>query len=138
MIAPADLVIKAREWLGVPFLHQGRTHLGCDCLGFIAGVLNELGSTTLLAHLPNNYRRDPQALLVDGLEALCRRIELQAGALVLIRFPEMAHPSHAAIYTGKSLIHAYQTAGKVVEHNYGEPWVRQTDSIWAAPLVVYE
>ena len=39
-----NLIIKAAEtWIGTPFAHQARIkHVGCDCLGLIMGIANEL------------------------------------------------------------------------------------------------
>lgn len=138
MIAPQDVIEQAREWVGVKFLHQGRTRHGADCLGFIAAVLAELGSRGFLDHLPHNYARDPNVLLLERLPEVSREIELQPAALLLIQFPQAKVPSHAAIYTGVSMIHCYEIEGEVVEHTYGKPWTTRTKSIWALPLVTYQ
>ena len=137
MIAVPDLVDEARSWIGTPFLHQGRSRFGVDCLGFVAAVLADLGSTTAMRLLPQNYSRNPQSKVLDTLQANSREIPLEAGALLLIQFPHSKHPSHAALFTGASMIHAYQSVNKVVEHGYRGPWVQRTHSIWALPLVVY-
>jgi cell wall-associated NlpC family hydrolase len=138
VIAPNDLVLQAREWVGVPFLHQGRTRSGCDCLGFIAGVLGELDSTTALQLLPLDYGRAPQQQLRKNLTKACKQVPLQAGALLLIQWPMSPFPSHAAIYTGESMIHSFEAERKVVEHGYRTPWPQRTVSIWALPDVTYE
>lgn len=138
MIAPAALIAQARQWLGVRFLHQGRTRLGCDCMGFIAGALAELNARTALALLPVNYGREPQALLIDTLTRCCQPIALQPGALVLIQWPQTADPSHAAIYTGSSLLHCYEAVGEVIEHGYRPPWTTRTASVWSLPEVQHE
>ncbi len=137
MIAVEQLVAEAREWVGVKFVHQGRSRFGADCLGFIAATLAELGSRVLLDHLPNNYGRNPQALLLDGLTSLCQRIEIEPGALLIFQFPQSTLPSHAAIYTGESIIHAFEREHKVVESTYAAPWTKIFHSAWAMPLVVY-
>lgn len=137
MISVEQLVANSREWVGTKFVHQGRSRFGCDCLGLIAADLAELGSRVLLNHLPKNYGRNPQSLLIDGLTNLCRTIDLEPGALVLFQFPKAEFPSHAAIYTGESIIHAFQSEGKVVETSLGAPWTRLAHSNWALPLVVY-
>jgi cell wall-associated NlpC family hydrolase len=132
------LIAQARQWVGVPFRHQGRSRLGCDCLGFVCGVLDELGIPTGLELLPSNYARDPQSKLMDTLQANAREIALEPGALIVVQFPLAKWPSHAAIYTGRNIIHSYQSVGKVVEHIYAEPWVKRTRSVWALPLVTYQ
>lgn len=137
MITPASVIAQARDWRGVKFLHQGRTRMGCDCLGFIAGLMAELGSNVALQCLPINYARAPGARVLATLEAVSREIPLQVGALVLIRWPQSPDPSHAGIFTGCNLIHCTEGEHKVVEHRYGEPWLRRTHSIWALPEVQY-
>ena len=38
------IVTQARTWIGTPFHHQARLKgKGCDCLGLIVGVVDELG-----------------------------------------------------------------------------------------------
>jgi cell wall-associated NlpC family hydrolase len=138
VIAPATLTTKAREWLGVRFVHQGRTRFGCDCLGFIAGVLGELGEPLALKLLPSNYGREPQGLLLETLTKNCKQIPLQPGALLLIEWPLSNFPSHAALFTGASMIHSYEAAAHVVEHGYRAPWLTRTVSTWALPGVTYE
>ncbi|HEY4969205.1 MAG TPA: NlpC/P60 family protein [Steroidobacteraceae bacterium] len=137
MITPAEVIAQARQWLGVKFLHQGRTRTGCDCLGFVAGFMAEMGSNVPLQYLPVNYARAPGGKVLATLQAVTREIPLQVGALVLIRWPLMQDPSHTAIFTGCNLIHCTEGERKVVEHRYGEPWVRRTHSIWALPEVQY-
>lgn len=138
MIQPQQVIDQAREWLGVRFLHQGRSRSGADCLGFIAALMAELGSYTLLDHLPRNYGRMPQRLLPDGLEDLTYQIPLQPAAVCTIQFPKAQFPSHAGIFTGESFIHCYEAQKKIVEHGYRGPWVARTKTIWALPLVIYQ
>lgn len=138
MIEPSALVRQARSWLGVPFLHQGRSRIGVDCLGYVSALLAELGCGVALELLPTAYARNPQAQLERIVEANTREIPLAAGALIMIKFPHAEFASHAAIYTGTSMIHAYQQIGRVVEHAYGEPWIRRTKAVRALPLVAYE
>lgn len=137
MILPHDLIENYREWLGVKFLHQGRTRLGADCLGFIAAGAAEVGSTVFLKHLPINYARNPQSLLLDKLELLTRKIDLQPGALLTVRWPGDKFASHGSIFTGSTIIHCYEANRKVIEHSYSGAWVARTTSIWAIPLVRY-
>lgn len=138
MITPTELTAQARQWLGVPFLHQGRTRFGADCLGYLSALLAELGDATFLDYLPKTYGRGPQRLLLEGLTALTYQRALEAGTLVLIQWPMTEHASHAGLYTGESLIHCTEENGRVVEHGYREPWMRRTVSVWALPGVTYQ
>jgi cell wall-associated NlpC family hydrolase len=134
-----EVVDCARSWLGVRFRHQGRSRYGVDCLGFVASVMKDLGSTTFLNALPKNYPRNPRASLEAALPNFSRRIDVEAGAMLLIQFPHASHPSHAAILTREgTIIHAYESVRKVVEMGYRAPWDKRTRSAWALPLVTYE
>lgn len=136
-IAPTALIKQARAWLGVPFRHQGRTRISCDCLGYIAGMLGELDSATALELLPINYGREPQSMLLEILTKHCTQTTLKPAVLLAIQWPHAEYPSHAAIYTGESMIHCYEAVGRVVEHGYRPPWIARTASIWALPDVTY-
>lgn len=138
MIEAATVIAQAREWVGVPFLHQGRSRHGADCLGFIGAVLAELGSPIGLRLLPLNYSRTPGPKVLEVLTENCRNIPLEPAALLAIQFPQAKFPSHAAIYTGASIIHCDQLSGGVREVTYGQPWTSRTKSIWALPLVIYQ
>lgn len=137
MVPASAVVAQAREWVGVRFLHQGRERTGADCIGCIAGILSELDLMLALSELPNNYARAPQAELMQACERLCTPSDLRPGVLLLIKLPLTAYPSHAAIYTGFSMIHSDGMRGRIVEHGYGRPWTTRTHSIWALPGVDY-
>lgn len=138
MITAAELVTEAHDWLGVPFLHQGRSRHGVDCIGYVAALCAHLGAFEPINNLPHNYARNPQALLSDALRMLGTPTSLEAGCLILIKWPLSPHPSHVGIYTGASMIHCYEAVGKVVEHGYTTPWPERTASLWRIPGVTYE
>jgi cell wall-associated NlpC family hydrolase len=137
MITSAQLIAKAHDWVGVKFLHQGRSRDGADCLGFIAALLSELGNGVFLNNLPENYGRAPQRILLESLTRLTHEIPLQPAALVLIQWPKQEFPSHAGIFTGVNLIHCTEENRKVVEHGFRAPWPKRTASVWALPGVEY-
>lgn len=137
MIDPQAIVVEARTWVGTMFLHQGRNRQGCDCLGFISAVMADLGDSTFMQNLPHNYSRNPQGSLIAGIGRLCALSGLQPATLITFQFPKAEHPSHAALFTGSTIIHADQTVGKVVEHSYAGAWPRLTHSIWTIPGVKY-
>lgn len=137
MITPEQLVAEARDWIGVPFLHQGRSRHGVDCIGFVAAMCAHMGATKPLENLPHNYARNPQALLKDAIRMLGTPTTLEVGCLILIKWPAAKEASHVGIYTGTSMIHCYEGVGKVVEHGYSTPWPERTDSLWRIPGVSY-
>lgn len=136
-MTPARVIAQAREWRGVRFLHQGRARTGADCIGSLAGILAELGLPQAIEAMPHNYARAPQAQLLEGVQALCVPCELKPAALLLIKLPLTDYPSHAALYTGVSMIHSDGMHGCVVEHAYAGPWMKRTHSVWELPGVAY-
>jgi cell wall-associated NlpC family hydrolase len=120
------LAVSARKYLGVPFRHRGRTSSGLDCAGLALLAYKDLG-----LDLPDIriYGREPHK---NGLE---RAVEAALGA-PLARAPRVGDvlmfrfdrdPHHVGIagdyaHGGLSLIHAYGTAGRVVEHRLDDTW----------------
>ena len=83
-----------------------------------------------------NYGRLPTGALIDRIQQYCRPIEKAGPAtLVVIAWTKIA--AHVALGTGETLIHAYESVGRVVEHGYRGRWLRLTHSAWALPGVEY-
>lgn len=147
---PADLTAVFRSWTGVPWVHQGRTRHGVDCGGLIVCALEQAGLLPPEFPDPEAYGRAPQPGLAKLVERYCTWTEQPAeGLLVLIRWAPSQDPSHLAYLTGRNLVHAYSRAvgrtrggattqqGRVLEHRYGEPWLRQTVGLYEIPGVQY-
>lgn len=120
------VVAAARAHLGAPFRHRGRKPSGLDCAGLLVLAYRSLG-----VELPDIriYGREPHRNgLVRAVEAgfgspLPR--DPEPGDVLLMRFEEEPHHLGIAgdyVYGGLSLIHAYGTAGKVVEHRLDDLW----------------
>ena len=134
MTQAQDIVIQARTWLGTPFHHQARLKgKGCDCLGLIVGVVDELGlkdihGQPLAAYDEVTYSREPDgAYLTQKLTALLEEVpftEAQAGDLAL--FTVRDNPQHMALLTDYEgtlgMIHCYAQARRVVEHRLDDDW----------------
>jgi len=136
-----EVVAAARELVGVRFQHQGRTQLGVDCVGVPIVVGQRLGLLPRLLRLPN-YGRMPSPALIEQVQEHMRAApELAhdpiAGTMLVIAWRSNPLPSHVAIFTGTTIVHAYEAAGKVVEHGYTSVWHRITHSVWKFPGVSY-
>jgi cell wall-associated NlpC family hydrolase len=139
MISVDALIAEARTWVGVPFLHQGRTRHGADCAGFIVAMMRSAGELPGDFRDICNYGRRPNGELLMLVSRHCVRTRVEtAGLLVLIRWPRDSQASHVALSTGPTLIHCYQRQRVVVEHSYRGTWKRDTDSLWKLPGVIYE
>ncbi len=124
----ALVVEQARQWLGTPYIHQGRVKgAGVDCAGLIIGVAHALGVSSFDTMA---YGRLPSG---DALHKMLRAQAMPAGEhwlpgqIALLRFD--AEPAHLGILgdyasspNGLSLIHAYSHTGCVTEHRLADVW----------------
>lgn len=141
------IVCQARTWIGTPFHHQARLKgKGCDCLGLIVGVVDELelkdrNGVRLAAYDEVTYSKEPDgAYLARKLTGLLEEVpvaEARAGDLGLFKVRE--NPQHLAIFTDYpcagvggaasanqeftlGMIHCYAQARRVVEHRLDADW----------------
>lgn len=122
----ADKVLSiARTAIDTPFLHQGRlVGVGLDCAGLVTYILDTLG-------IPYNdqvgYSRRPYDGLIkstlDTQPNLIRVDSAKAGDFILMKF--FNEPQHLAVCAGDTIIHAWQTVGKVCEHRFDHIWKKR-------------
>lgn len=139
MITVPALIEEARSWVGVPYLHQGRSRLGVDCAGFLVALMRGAGELPSDFRDVRNYGRRPNGELEALVARHCVRVPTAAsGLLVLIQWRGHSRPSHTALLTGPTMIHCYERRRAVVEHSYRGMWIRDTHSLWRLPGVKYE
>src|SRR5579863_4434009 len=101
----ATIVAKAREYIGTPFVHQGRTKgQAIDCVGLVIctaselGLKNKHGVVASVEALPQQYSHQPQGNLTHETMAyhLPRKsmADMKPGDVVTARFSRAT--SHAA------------------------------------------
>jgi cell wall-associated NlpC family hydrolase len=136
-VTPTLIIEEARTWLGVPFMHQGRSRRGVDCIGLVIVVAQALDL------VPSSFeRRDYGRIpnrdeLGKKIREHCQPLaEPKPGCMFAMRWNKEA--AHVAIYTGETLIHSYERMGRVVEHSFRGRWPRFVDSFWGLPGVSYE
>lgn len=115
-----DLQTAARAYLDVPFHHQGRNKAGMDCGGLLVLSSHDIG--VILEDL-QGYARQPDGITMQAeLDRQLNRVhrQPQANDVLLMRFRK--HPQHIAIKTDNGIIHAFEKAGKVVEHTLDKKW----------------
>ena len=136
------IIAEARSWLGTPYHHQAaRKGAGCDCLGLVRGVYEEL-----VGPLPDPppYSRDwaearrRETLLDAAMEHLvsvgdpARR---QPGDVLIFRLTDKAMAKHSGILTGPDrMVHAQENAG-CVEVYLGRWWRRRIAGVFRFPGV---
>ena len=138
MIQAGAVVMTAREYLGTPFVHQGRSKSGVDCVGLLICTVRDLGLTTP-AEIP--YSRRPDGDLVKRLRQHLRRgdlcpYELTPGMVVSIRLP--IYPCHVAVVTEPNrIIHALASTGRVIEQSLNDAWYDRIVESYFIPGVFY-
>lgn len=126
------IVRIARGWIGTPYHHGGRLKgVGVDCAGLPIGVARELGAV-VREDLNYSASSDNLERMLAGVSLYCRQkpVEaLRAGDILVFRSRTMLN--HMAIYSGEgTIIHAYTSAGRVVEHGLSHGWRAAIHSVW--------
>ena len=119
-----DLIAAARTCVGIPFQHQGRQPgLGLDCAGLLVVALRTLRLDPLDR---TDYGRNPHGGALEAMldaQPLLFRVpiqEMRPADVLLMRFK--TDPQHLALFAGETIIHAYESAGKVAEHRLDTRW----------------
>lgn len=149
----AQIVATARSFIGVPFLHQGRSkQFGIDCIGLPIMVGVELGYGVRMETMGMpvrrcNYSQWPQDCeVLFGMRHWLREIPLGSerpgDVLCLWQAPTRVTPPvacHAAIVTdlpsGLGMIHAYSPNKKVIEHGLDVAWQCKIAGVFLFPDV---
>jgi cell wall-associated NlpC family hydrolase len=126
-----NLVDKSRSFIGVPYVHQGRTRAGLDCIGLILAIGEELGKPVKQDYA---YQQIPEpSILWKGLDDNFIRKpahRLAPGDIMVFRIA--VDPQHIAIYLGDDrMLHAYENVGQVVEHRYADVWKRRLLAVYS-------
>jgi len=139
-----DIVAQAREWIGVPFVHQGRTRLGVDCVGLLLCVCRELGVVEPDFDVTGYPRQPDGTTLLEICGRYMTRIgreDLQPGDAIVLRFERL--PQHMGIvgdyrHGGLSIIHALGSPdgkGRVIEHHLNTSTMARFVAAYALPGV---
>ena len=125
----------ARAYIGVPFVHQGRSTRGLDCIGLVERALLDAGMEHY--RLPANwldYGRDPHRGLLEQRMAEvfgAPVADMQPGDVVAIKY---AGPIRHVGLIGEAeaggvryltLIHTDSHLGRVTEHRIDDRWARR-------------
>jgi cell wall-associated NlpC family hydrolase len=137
MMTPAAIVAQARDYVGVPWRHQGRSRAGVDCVGLVLAVARDFG---LPVPAVDDYGWVPDgarmlALCEAHLQPVAPHAK-QLGDILLINAPRLHLPRHVALFAGETIIHAYNLARQVVEVNFASPWPESVQRVYRLPGVV--
>lgn len=138
MTTREQVVEEARKWLGTPYHAQAAVlgH-GVDCVNLVNEIL--VGSGALPRMELPVYRARPDGTLMTRIAEYLDRIpreQADAGDVLVFSHPRMG-PSHLALLTSKTtIIHAYMTNRKVVEHSLNADWSRLVVAAFRAEGVI--
>ena len=133
-----SLELTAREFIGTPFLHQGRNPaVGIDCIGLIVCCFRVLGWPHEQHDNPTYSRRPHQGLLEKHLQAAFGEplppSDAQPGDVLAMRHAGPVrhvgvvgrHPSGAL-----TVIHTSADLGCVTEHILAGAWLRRVAGVY--------
>ena len=137
----AAIVQEARSWLGVRWVHQGRSRAGVDCAGLVLLVAQAQRSWSL------DVRDYPRQATDESMLELCRqhlqpvaRAALQPGDVAVFGFDNQRHVGIVGDYPAPgalSLIHAYALAPRrVVEVRFDSVWMGRVVGCFRFPGVI--
>lgn len=122
-----DFINELRKYLGVKFLHQGRTEDGIDCAGLVIVSAKKLGfdfyDVVIYDRKPNQYE------IIKSIEEAglyqVRRNKIDVGDILLMSYD--GNVQHIAVVSEKNeesiyIIHAV-TDREVIEHRLDKAWL---------------
>lgn len=130
------LVVAARRYHGVRFVHRGRLPHKLDCVGLVWRSYRDCGVALEDFRL---YGREPDMRLWDAV--MERNLGppvtgLQVGDVVSMK--TLLNPHHVAIVgdhpEGLSLIHASGEEGRVVEHRINDKYRARIVNVYRRPV----
>jgi len=132
----------AMQYLGVPFLHMGRTPQGLDCVGLLVLAARDCGWEPTDQEY---YGREPSKR--SGIDRLAEYLELNLGPpvtramqpndVLLMRLRRTALSSHIAMVCphpeGLGMIHTYGEIKRVAYHRIDNYRERQIVGVYPWP-----
>ena len=125
MVNRIDVINQARKYLGVPFIHLGRTSNGLDCIGLVVKVAKDL---ELSEFDLDRYSRSPNLKLFIETWRSCPDITRKKmkdrlpGDILTISLPY--YPCHVGFLSeNNTIIHALSSREQVCEHRINKEWL---------------
>ena len=136
MVTRNEIVEQARGYLGTPFRHQGRTAQGLDCVGLLIRVAKDLDLLDRMYDYTRYGKAYPPEKLIEELKTMMRvKPVWQRLPGDILVFSTPYYPCHCAIFTGSTIVHAYNLTGKVTENSLDRRWKNHLAFCFAIPGV---
>jgi len=128
----------ARQYLGVPFRHQGRNpSIAIDCVGLLVCAARDCGMADVLSHDSTAYGTDPAHGILEGhLQAAFGPAlpvsAMQPGDVAAMFFEgAVRHVGVIAEHPdGLGLIHTNSGVGHVTEARIDAKWLRRIAGVY--------
>lgn len=144
MITDHDTIVaRARSLLGTPFIHQGRTASGIDCIGLLAYALDYRGKMPAYPRDPVNGELErelerifgPPVVTADRRNPLRTTAGLQRCDILSIQYKgPIRHVAmvveHVAIPNQLSIIHTDSNVERVTECILDQYWLNKIVKVW--------
>lgn len=132
----ADVLRVARSMIGIPFVHQGRTRQGLDCIGLIVLTASELGygfeDYTKYEPWPDG---ETIPRIFGSHAGTVEEGKMQPGDVLTFWTRKRGWINHAAILSEYGIIHTMSTVGRVVENGWDPRWRKRIDRVYTYPKV---
>lgn len=134
------IINLTKSWIGTPYHHQESVkQVGCDCLGLVRGVYEELyqKKTGPLKPYTKDWAEDTkQETLIEAANEHLNPIKIddrKPGDVLIFRFRKWMIAKHTAIQiTPDTMIHAIEGA-KVEEVHLNKWWQRHLAAVFRFP-----
>lgn len=144
---PANAVDRMRELVEarVPFVHQGQSLAGLDCVGGLCYALQYQGEVPSYPRDPVNGELERELRKLFGEPSFYRsnihtdvavtNLDLREGDVVSMQYAgPVRHVGMIGTYlpvpTELSLLHTSASIGRVVEHILDDKWRRRIVGVW--------
>lgn len=125
----AEICRRAMEWVkaNIKYRHRGYTRRGCDCIGLLLGILQEMGymRNYVLPYYERGWERgeDPDILTRDFSPYYIEIIREELLPSDILLFAFASRIIHSGIYLGDNLfVHCYQGSTVKVDTLKLSPW----------------
>ncbi len=136
----SKIVTITKSWIGTPYHHQESVkHIGCDCLGLVRGVYEELYQKETAPIRP--YSKDwaeqsKRETLIEAANEHLVRVNInqrEPGDVLIFRFRKWMIAKHTGILTAPDkMVHAIEGA-KVEEVHLNKWWQRHLAAVFSFP-----
>ncbi len=133
LVTRDQFAIQACTWIGVPFLHQGRSRAGIDCFGILTESARAIGASDY--DVTGYGRRPPPEWIQKGLlEHLQPSDDYdRVGSILVFGFGKKKTMQHFAVRTHYGMVHTNASLGKCHHHDLSPQWLDRLVSVWDLP-----